>query len=214
MLEHKALALQVKEVDDEAGTFSGYAAVFGNRDSYGDVIEPGAFSKTIAEKGGVFPVLWQHDPWEPIGVSSQMVEDEKGLFVEASVTKESQRGREALALMKMGAVKGLSIGFQVLQRSVDAGVRHLTEIKLWEFSPVTFPANELALVTGVKSGRLAEALTQWAATDPIGFRRSAQALLDLEPPDGTPGPGAADLREEPAFATPGAVANYVFGGNP
>lgn len=214
MRELKAFALQVKEVDADTGRFTGYAAVFGNRDSYGDVIEPGAFAKTIADKGGAFPVLWQHDPWEPIGTSTVMTEDDKGLYVEAEVSMEaSGRGPLAMDLLKRKAIRGLSIGFQVVQQQMDAGLRRLTEIKLWEFSVVTFPANELALVSGVKSQRLAEALAKWAEADPVGFRATTTALLDAEPPSGTPGEGAADLREEPAFATPGAIENHVFGGS-
>lgn len=213
MREHKAFPLQVKEVDTETGRFTGYAAVFGNRDSYGDVIEPGAFTKTISDKGGLFPVLWQHDPWEPIGSSTTMTEDEKGLYVEAEVSLEaSGRGPLAMDLLKRKAIRGLSIGFQVVQQQMDAGIRRLTEIKLWEFSVVTFPANELALVSGVKSERLAEALATWAQQDPTGFRAATTALLDVEPPTGTPPAGAAELREEPALATPGAISHHVFGG--
>lgn len=213
MREHKAFPLQVKEVDAEAGTFSGYAAVFGNRDSYGDVIEPGAFAKTVADKGGVFPVLWQHDSWEPIGVSTTMSEDDKGLYVEAEVSMEpSGKGPLAMDLLRRKAIRGLSIGFQVVQQSMDAGIRRLTEIKLWEFSVVTFPANELALVSGVKSERFAQAVARWAEQDPNGFRAATLALLDAEPPDGTPTKGAATTHPEPAFATPGAIVHHVFGG--
>ena len=214
MREHKAFPLQIKEIDEETGTFTGYAAVFGNRDSYGDIIEPGAFAKTIADKGGAFPVLWQHDPWEPIGASTVMQEDEKGLYVEAGVSMEaSGKGRLAIDLLKRKAIRGLSIGYQVVQKSIEAGDRRLTEIKLWEFSVVTFPANELALVTGVKSERLVKALAQWAEQDPDGFRATTTALLEPEPPAGTPRKGAADQRVEPAFATPGAVSTHVYGGN-
>ena len=214
MREHKAFPLQVKEINAESGTFSGYAAVFGNRDSYGDIIEPGAFAKTIADKGGEFPVLWQHDPWEPMGGSTKMAEDEKGLYVEASLSMEpSGKGRLAMDLLKRKAIRGLSIGYQVVQQTAEAGERRLTEIKLWEFSVVTFPANELALVTGVKSERFTAALAKWAADDPDGFRAATQALLETEPPDGTPAKGAAASHQEPAYATPGAIINHVFGGS-
>ncbi len=212
--ERKSFPLQVKAIDEASGTFSGYAAVFGNRDSYGDVIEPGAFAKTVADKGGVFPVLWQHDPWEPMGVSTTMAEDEKGLYVEAEVSMEpSGKGPLAMDLLRRKAIRGLSIGFQVVQQSVESGVRHLTEIKLWEFSVVTFPANELALVSGVKSERLTEALVRWSERDPDGFRTATQALLESEPPAGTPAKGAAEQLQEPAFATPGAIIHHVFGGS-
>jgi len=180
--EIKAFRMEVREVDTDAGEFEGYAAVFGNRDSYGDVIEPGAFAKTIADKAGVFPVLWQHDSWEPIGVSTEMTEDDMGLYVKAAVSREVARGREALGLMKLGALTGLSIGFQTIQQRLDAGVRYLTEIKLWEFSTVTWPANELALVTGVK-----------------GRDRALKALHDAE--RATAESGAASTLAGPAEAT-------------
>lgn len=216
MREHKSFPFQLKDMDEESGRFTGYAAVFGNRDSYGDVIERGAFAKTINDKGGTFPVLWQHDPDEPIGVSTVMREDEKGLYVEAEVSKVARRGMEAMDLLRMKAINGLSIGFQVVQKAMEAGERRLTEIKLWEFSVVTFPANELALVTGVKSERiLADALAKWAELDPAGFRATTLALLDgQEPAPATPPTDerAADQHREPAFATPGAIVNHVFGG--
>lgn len=149
-MEVKTFPMEVRAVNEEEGEFTGYAAVFGNRDSYGDVIEPGAFAESIAAKTAGVPVLWQHDPWEPIGVSAELAEDEKGLRVRARVSRITRRGKEALHLMTMGALTGLSIGYRVQERETDAGTRRLTKLDLWEFSPVTWPANELALVTGVK----------------------------------------------------------------
>ena len=204
MREHKSFPFQLKEMDEESGRFTGYAAVFGNRDSYGDVIERGAFAKTINDKGGTFPVLWQHDPDEPIGVSTAMREDEKGLYVEAEVSKVARRGMEAMDLLRMKAINGLSIGFQVVQKAMEVGERRLTEIKLWEFSVVTFPANELALVTGIKSERiLADALAKWAELDPAGFRATTLALLDqTEPAPVTPSDErAAATHDEPTDVT-------------
>jgi HK97 family phage prohead protease len=197
--EIKAFRMEVKDLDEDTGEFTGYAAVFGNRDSYGDVIEPGAFAKTIADKGGAFPVLWQHDPWEPIGVSTSMQEDDKGLFVTAKVSRVSARGREALDLMRMRALTGLSIGFQTINKRVEGGVRYLTEIKLWEFSTVTWPANELALVTGVKGARDLRAL---------------RALLREDDAAASVHGGAAQQLAGPVTATLRAFADHLSKGAP
>jgi HK97 family phage prohead protease len=144
---------EVKSVDED-GTFEGHAAVFGNVDAYGDIIEPGAFVKTIAERP-VVPILWQHDPYEPIGKSIELAEDAMGLAISGRILGDVTRGKDALTLMRAGVVSGLSIGYQTvkyeIERRDDNVLRHLKEIKLWEFSPVTFPANELAQVSAIKS---------------------------------------------------------------
>jgi HK97 family phage prohead protease len=108
--------------------------VFGNVDQGNDLIEPGAFTKTLQENPEV-PILWAHDPDQPIGVSATMTQDGKGLRVEGQLAMEVQRARELHALMKMGAIKGLSIGYRTVKRSFKGAVRHLEELKLGEFSP-------------------------------------------------------------------------------
>jgi HK97 family phage prohead protease len=98
-------------------------------------------------------MLWQHDADKPIGVWTEMVEDEKGLRIKGQLAMETVKGKEAHALLKMGALNGLSIGFMSKEWSYDreTEVRTLTAIDLWEVSLVTFPANEKARVTNVKS---------------------------------------------------------------
>jgi HK97 family phage prohead protease len=98
-------------------------------------------------------MLWQHDSNEPIGVWTEMVEDSKGLRIKGKLALDTTRGKEAHALLKMGALNGLSIGFVSKQWAYDreTEVRTLTEIDLWEVSLVTFPANEKARVTNVKA---------------------------------------------------------------
>lgn len=156
-MEVKTFALEVKDVQDD-GTFEGYASVFGNVDSYGDIVERGAFTKTIAEKNGNVPILWQHDPYEPIGVSASMEEDSRGLFTVGKLNLDVRRGAEAHSLMRQKALKGLSIGYRTVKDAIDGANRRLQELDLWEYSPVTFPANQLAAVTAVKSAFLREAL--------------------------------------------------------
>lgn len=138
------------------GTVEGYGSVFGVRDNYDDVIAKGAFIQSLKDHkaAGTMPaMLWQHDADKPIGVWTEMVEDEKGLRIKGQLAMETVKGKEAHALLKMGALNGLSIGFMSKEWSYDSDteVRTLTAIDLWEVSLVTFPANEKARVTNVKS---------------------------------------------------------------
>lgn len=163
---------EIKLAAGDAMTFSGYGAVFGNVDSYGDVIAPGAFAKTIAAfKSGAraWPaMLLQHggfgaaEDLTPIGVWTDFAEDGIGLRVEGRLA-DTPRGQEAYALMRMEprpAINGLSIGYSTIKfsspRNSDAGGRLLEELDLFEVSLVTFPANSRARVSSVKSFTLRE----------------------------------------------------------
>lgn len=157
--------------DDRQGVLTGYASVFGVIDSYGDVIMPGAFARTIAAwqaKGRPVPILWQHDTHAPIGVSTTLSEDEAGLRLEATLlVADVAQAREAAALADAGALGGLSIGFSIPAKTssggeavtydptLDAWLIH--EVKLWEVSLVTFPANELATIDAIKAAEAAAA---------------------------------------------------------
>lgn len=151
-MERKYFRLKLDGFTD-AGEFTGYASRSGNVDLGGDVVVNGAFARTLKASGGAVPILWQHDPREPIGVSIEMEEDGKGLRVKGKLVLETQRGAEAYALLKSGALRGLSIGYDCLKDRVEKGVRYLLELKLYEFSIVTFPMNEAAQVEGVKSAQ-------------------------------------------------------------
>jgi len=151
----RAFVLDLKAANDD-GTVEGYGSVFGVRDSYDDVIAAGAFQASLAahKKAGTMPaMLWQHDADKPIGIWTEMVEDSKGLRIKGQLALETTLGKEAHALLKMGALNGLSIGFMSKQWAYDreTDIRTLTEIDLWEVSLVTFPANGAARVTDVKS---------------------------------------------------------------
>ena len=153
--EVRSFALQIKATGDD-GTVEGYGSVFGVRDNYDDVIAKGAFVQSLKDHkaAGTMPaMLWQHDADKPIGVWTEMVEDEKGLRIKGQLAMETVKGKEAHALLKMGALNGLSIGFMSKEWAYDreTEVRTLTAIDLWEVSLVTFPANEKARVTNVKS---------------------------------------------------------------
>jgi len=135
------------------GTFEGMAAVYGNRDLGGDVIEPGAFDKTLKDRGEKkIPILWQHDANQTIGVIQETKDGSAGLFIRGKLTLAVGKAREAYELMKDGALGGLSIGYEVIRKNEARGTRYLKEIKLWEVSLVTFPMNELAQVSSVKTG--------------------------------------------------------------
>lgn len=138
--ERKLLSGAVGPIDD-AGVFEGYASLFGVPDLGGDVIEAGAFSETLARRGaGGVRLLWQHDPGEPIGVWLSFREDEHGLRVRGRLSLGAGRARDVHALIRSGAVDGLSIGFRTERaRREAAGLRRIFRLDLWEVSVVTFP---------------------------------------------------------------------------
>lgn len=187
----KAFALEIKALEED-GTFEGYAAVFGNKDRGGDVIEPGAFRRTIGHKGGALPVLWQHNTDEPIGVGLEMREDDRGLWIKAKLALTTVRGREAYDLLKMGAIKGLSIGYRVVKDAIEEGARRLKEIELYEYSVVTIPMNPLAEIAAVKAGRKLSAKSRESITAAISTLQALLADSDAapEPEGGKSEPGA------------------------
>lgn len=196
-MERKTFALseiKLAEPNDEVKEmrFSGYGAVFGNVDSYGDVIDPGAFAATLsnAQKSGVFPsMLMQHGGWGmgsqdmmPIGVWDKLSEDGHGLVSEG-ILAPTPRGEEAYALMQMKprpAITGLSIGYVAKKFTVrskpDEPRRRLHEIDLMEISLVTFPANGKARVTDVKSPDFTERMFDQFLRDAGLSRSEAEAV--------------------------------------
>ncbi|KEY58498.1 HK97 family phage prohead protease [Serratia sp. DD3] len=148
--------LKLKSVSD-TGEFEGYGSVFGVKDSYGDIVIPGAFVKSLDNwkaKGSQPAMLWQHKSDEPIGVYTEMREDDVGLFVKGRLLiDDDPLAKRAHAHMKAGSITGLSIGYMLndweYDRAKDAFI--LKEIDLWEVSPVTFPSNDEARVSDVKS---------------------------------------------------------------
>jgi HK97 family phage prohead protease len=150
-----AVALEVRNIDDDARTFEGYGSVFGTLDSYADTVKRGAFKRSLREwkgKGRMPAMLWQHNPDEPVGVWTEMAEDETGLVVKGKLLSTG-RGPQAYEALKEGALSGLSIGFVTRKSQIDdeSGVRTLTDVDLWEVSLVTFPANDPARVTSVRA---------------------------------------------------------------
>jgi HK97 family phage prohead protease len=152
-----ARPFEIKSLTEE-GTFSGYGSVFGVVDSYGDVVQPGAFAASLAswsDKGKTPALLWQHDSTKPCGKWSKLAEDGHGLLLEGKLALKTQQGAEAYELLKMGAISGLSIGYSIPKGGGEWDPKsetfNLKQIDLWETSLVTFPANEDAQVAAVKA---------------------------------------------------------------
>lgn len=146
--------------DGEQGIFEGYACLWGQVDDWNSTFDPGAFTRTLQERGSKLKVLYQHDPKEPIGKPIEVREDEKGLFVRGQLSLGVENAREAFELMKDKVIDTLSFGFSTISDYYKGGVRHIREAKLMEFSPVTFAANENAIITSVRSTNFKETLNQ------------------------------------------------------
>lgn len=127
--------------------FAGYAAVFGHPDRGGDVVKAGAFARSVKRGAGAVPLLWQHQPGRPIGRIEYLREDKRGLRVIARLSG-GKGGREAAALLKEGAVGGLSFGYRVREARGEMP-RELTDLELVEVSLVTLPMQPMARVHAV-----------------------------------------------------------------
>ncbi len=151
-LRFKNFEISETKADDKGGlTISGYGAYFGNIDSYGDIIEPGAFSKTLIERKDRIAFCYQHDIWNPIGKIQEISEDEKGLKI---TVKLSEAEDDIKIKIREGILKEMSIGYRTVnsrsERRNEQDVNILTEIKLIEVSLVTVAANPLAVIESMK----------------------------------------------------------------
>jgi HK97 family phage prohead protease len=179
--EVKLLAEPIAAVAED-GVFEGYASLFGIADLGKDTVVPGAFAASLARRGaGGVRMLWQHDPGEPIGRWLSIVEDASGLRVRGRLNLAVARAREIHALIKEGAVDGLSIGFRVERARHDraAGLRRLERLDLWEISIVTFPMQPGARVSEVKRD-LRSSRTEGRGAAPslaTAIRRATRRLL-------------------------------------
>lgn len=152
----RGFGFEIKELT-EAGEFSGYASVYGVEDLVGDVVEPGAFAKTLSADGRERPLLWSHK--DPIG-KIVLTDTAKGLQAAGKLSLGISTAKDVHAMLRDKIVQGLSIGFETIRSKDVNGVRHLQEVRLWEVSLVTFPACQEALVTGVKSPQQQEQITR------------------------------------------------------
>lgn len=156
----KTLSFEETEIkfagDGKQGVFEGYASVFGNTDSDGDIILPGAFKKTLETQTRKVAMFFNHRQWEiPVGKWDSMQEDTKGLFVRGQLTPGHSGATDLKAAMLHGTVEGMSIGFSVNKDDYSVGANGGYVFKniswLKEISVCTFPANELAAVDSMKS---------------------------------------------------------------
>jgi hypothetical protein len=183
--ELKFTALDLKAVEPD-GTFAGYASLFGAEDMGHDIVLPGAFRDSLAKRGvrGI-KMLFQHKPEEPIGIWETLKEDARGLYAKGRLMLDVARAREVLALMRAGALDGLSIGFRAVtaQRDPHTGIRRLAKIDLWEISVVTFPMLAEARVAHVKARPFAHRaptereFERWLTQDAGLSRSQARAVL-------------------------------------
>ena len=158
-MKKMVVPFEVKQLteDEDYYIFEGYGSTFGNIDRGLDVVQPGAFKETIIElmsanKVGKLPVLWQHNQDMPLGTYTELREDNHGLYVKGRLPKADTfvSGR-VIPQMKAGSVATMSIGYNTVEHVMEAGVRLLQKLKLWEISLVTIPMNPLAEVTGIKA---------------------------------------------------------------
>jgi hypothetical protein len=171
------LAAALRPAASGEGVFEGYASLFGVVDLGRDVVMPGAFRESLARRGASgIRLLWQHDPSQPLGVWSELREDERGLFARGRLNLAVGRARELLALMRQGAVDGLSIGYRTVTARTEprTGVRRLNRLDLWEISLVTFPLLPQARVFGVKATLAAQEPAALAGLERRNPRRGAQ----------------------------------------
>src|ERR1700733_2706462 len=189
-MERRDFNLKIKSLDD-AGTFVGLGAVYGNVDLGNDVIDPGAFTRTLSA-GKSFPVLWQHDASSPIG-HCKITDTREGLQVTGTLMLTDPTAQKSYTFMKAGVVKGLSIGYDTIQSTYDGDIRHLTELRLWEISCVTFPMNESAQGSGVKALSDDERANHLKAINEhrkaiarhvVGIQAHLKSMLDFDDADG------------------------------
>ncbi len=205
--------------DSEGAGLSGYASHFGSIDSYGTAVKKGAFAQTISQRGDKIPVLWNHWPDSPIGKPHELKEDDTGLWFNAEIVEETTAGKDVMALLRRGVPLGMSFGFETLRsRPLEEGdqidwnqapqffkdnpdeARMIEEVRLWEISVVTFPANEMATIDSVRqreqvdalstlledlrAGRLSDDDSRWTLLQDVAAFTATQP----EPSDDTPLP--------------------------
>jgi uncharacterized protein len=206
----KSTAMAIKAVGD-AGVFEGYGSNFDVLDQGGDIVVRGAYARTLGERGvkGI-KLLYQHNECEPVGVWEEMREDDIGLYCKGRLLVDDvAKAREVYALMKVGAIDGLSIGYRVVNSARDTtqGARLLQEIDLREVSIVTFPMNQQSLITSVKGDLPTEREFEKWLTQDAGFTRSQarQIITDgfkaLKATPGAGDEGTAGAVDWGAFAT-------------
>ena len=179
-METKCLSGGIEfKFNEEAGTFEGYASVFGGLDSYNDTVMKGAYEETLKERERPVRMRWNHFG-EVVGKWLEIREDDKGLYVKGQLTPNHSKANDIRALLKHGAIDGLSIGYFIVDDEPNGyGGRNLKQIELIEISIVEEPADLGASITGIKSKlEKAESLADIEASlRDAGFSRSSATTL-------------------------------------
>jgi len=236
-MERKTFKFEIKQVDEEEGIIEGYGSTFSKTpDSYGDIVDEGAFTKTIKDNSGNIVSLFNHYINDPIGKPDLSV-DKKGLYAKIKIVRGVQKAEETLLLAKAGVITQMSIGYNTIKESWEKGIRHLQEVRLFDVSPVVFAANPEAVIVGVKAATaftdlpLADREKAWDAAptekrvrawaggeDNMNWNKYRQAFFwyDSEDPDlfGSYKLGYADIINNRLTAIPRgifAVAGVLMG---
>ena len=162
----KSYKVSVKAVDDDQGLIEAYGSIFDIEDKGGDIVRPGSFKRTIKNSKSrvqdgkarfLIPMLWQHNEKQPIGGWYELEEDGKGLMCKGQIVLSTQLGKDAYELIKAGVINEFSIGYDIPKGGAfydkSSGARNITELRLWEVSPVTFAMNNESLLVGVKGAQ-------------------------------------------------------------
>jgi HK97 family phage prohead protease len=207
--EKKSFAMvECKTKAETPGTFTGYASTYA-KDAYGDRILPGAFAQSIKDQRGKIPILFNHRSDSLVGFSTDLAEDTKGLYIDASLALGTATGADVYALMQLAEKvdfrMGLSIGFYTLEAELaDDGGRLIKSVDLVETSITATPANNGARVESVKSKRAIERILRDVGSCSLESSKRVLALLnpylspdeDEDEDDGEPLPELArDVRE-------------------
>jgi HK97 family phage prohead protease len=176
-MEYRSLGATLKDLDTKEGVVDAYWAAFNQETSWGEQILPGAFDLTIAAKGPAgsnrIKLLWQHDPWEPVGTPRELLTDQFGLRA-VSYVPPTRRGKDLLLLYEAGVINEHSIGFNIRGTSPD-DEDLITEIDLWEGSAVTWGAYSNTPVVSMRSAHAA-ALGAPAPRSPEDLARQIAAM--------------------------------------
>ena len=157
----KSVSVKFKTDGLSDGEFLGYASVFGNKDSYGDVVVKGAFAKTLTgwrEKGLPIPILWDHNTSDPdynLGAVITAEEDDRGLKIHGRLDLDSPKAAQAYRLLKAGRVGQMSFAYSVIDgayvQTADDSFYELRELDLYEVSIVPIGANQETEILAVKA---------------------------------------------------------------